>query len=92
MDKAIEEKSKWANLIENLKNGPPAAKLLAVFLLAPKGLFLFSPILIKKYMAPMPGWINLSMTARVVVGVGAWVTYRRCIQKSLPFNRHSMTT
>lgn len=33
-----------------MKNGNPATKALILFLMAPKGLFLFSPLLLKKYL------------------------------------------
>ena len=44
------ESSKFSKLIHKMKNGNPMTKAFIVFLMAPKGLFLFSPLLIKKYL------------------------------------------
>lgn len=36
-------------LVNQLKNGNPMTKALVVFMMAPKGMLIFGPLLIKKY-------------------------------------------
>ena len=74
-------KSKISKLIHKMKNGNPATKALIVFLMAPKGLFIFSPLLLKKYlpadaMSALHPTIHLGpmlfMTGRLGLGVLAY--------------------
>ena len=39
-----------SELIVKMKNGSPLTKCLAVFLLAPKGMIILTPVLLKKYL------------------------------------------
>lgn len=80
MDKEAAEETKDVSkmgFIEKLKHGPPHYKALAVFLVAPKGFFLFSPLLIRKYLGPISQGFNLLLVARLLFGVSAWVAYKR---------------
>ena len=76
MDKTVKPLSEMT-LLEKLKNGPPHYKFLALFLLAPKSLIIFAPGLIRKYVAPACVGVDLLLIARVILGVSAWVAYKR---------------
>lgn len=52
-----------------MKNGSPLTKCLVVFLMAPKGLIIFGPLMVKKYLngGSMQG---LAQHAPMILGVG----------------------
>ena len=69
--------SKYKQMLEKMKNGNPATKALLLFLMAPKGLIIFGPVMLKKYMpvlnisaaALLPG---LAIAGRLGLG---YITY-----------------
>lgn len=72
--------------MDKLKNGSPATKILALFLVAPKGFFIFSPILIKRFLAKTGIEINAGaiagFSAKIALGLAIWATLKKFIREN----------
>ena len=82
-----------------MKNGGPLTKLLVVFLMAPKGLIIFGPLMIKKCLngAGFPNFAQyapmLLGTARVALGLGAYMAFNYWrMNKALTYCKLGMTS
>lgn len=77
-------------MVEKLKNGSPATKALALFLLAPKGAIIFSPVLIKKLAAKTGLEISMAAIgmfgAKVAMGFTFWLMAKKIIRNK-PFTK-----
>ena len=71
-------------MIEKLKNGPPHMKFLALFLLAPKGAFIFGPILIKKALTKygISSMVVGMYASKIGLGVAVWFAIKTIMKNN----------
>ena len=84
--KLIETENKFKKILDNLKNGSPATKFLALFLVAPKGFFIFSLPLLKKFLVKNGIEVNAAavgvFAAKVAFGIAVWAAMKKFIREN----------
>ena len=88
--KLIETENKFKKILDNLKNGSPATKFLALFLVAPKGFFIFSLPLLKKFLVKNGKTEGIEVNAaavgvfaaKVAFGIAVWAAMKKFIREN----------